>query len=602
MTEARTLYALLPELYRHRDAATGYALRALCEVLDGAAAAIERDIGALYDNWFVETCELWALPYIARLVGIDVPPEGALDPRLLVADAIALARRKGTVPGLEHRLSALSGWPVEIVSSPPRRTAVARYWPDPAFPLRGVPPFAEGGGRFRFHPLGLDCPLFAAPRPRRGIETPFEAQDDAPRPLQRTPAALHALSIHLADEEGRLQALGEGDLAVADLSEWGIGSAEGARAVVDPLLGRFIMRDDARGRPVAVSFAYPAPGMIGGGPYPRADGDPGDGCWIAFVHQEALAEQAPRGAPQVFASLVDALDAYREGRGDGVIRILDSGSYDLGSCALDADALPCAPDPNRPRRLVIEALDGETPVLRGKLAVAGGAAGVALTLRGLWLDGWIALSGSVSAAVEHCTIQRLSALRARSGREGASASVRFSRAGPAAASLSLRACLCGPLDIGAGVALTIADSVVDGYGGAAIAGRGEAALSRATVLGDSEFASVEALDTLFNGGVVVKTAGEGRVASCACLRIESGIGQTHCVLGPGKWAFRSTDFGSPGYGRLRQRGSEALLTAASNGSEIGVFNSDHAQRRLGLLAAALAEGLPLGIGFELEAQ
>ena len=34
---------------------------------------IEEDIAKLYDNWFIETCEPWVIPYIADLIGIKLP-------------------------------------------------------------------------------------------------------------------------------------------------------------------------------------------------------------------------------------------------------------------------------------------------------------------------------------------------------------------------------------------------------------------------------------------------------------------------------------------------------------------------------------------------
>lgn len=597
---ARSVYGLLPELYRRRDADAGHALRALCAVLEGAAATIEGDIAALYDNWFVETCEPWALPYIARLVGLEAVPEGAFDPRLLVADAIALARRKGTIPALEHRLSALSGWPVQVAFSAPKRMALVRYWGDPAFPLRRVPPRADGDRRFRFHPLGIDAQLFAAPRTQRGIETPFCEDADAPRPLERTRDALDAIEILVGDGEEGLATIPPAEMAVADLSDWAALPDDGPRAVVDPILGRFVLRLGSSDGPVAVSFAYPAAGRIGGGPYPRREAEPTEGMWVAYVHKDTVADQGQKSAPPVFASLSDALAAYGEGGADGLILILDSGDYELGAFMLDVDALPCAADPNRPRRLAIEALSGETPVLRGRLTVAGGGGGIDLSLRGLWLDGRIDLDGRVSARLSDCTVH-LPAVREPEDGERSPPAIRFAGAADGVA-LALLACVTGPLVLGAGVALTIGDSIVDGHGGAAISGRSEALVDRATLLGDGAFCRLEGIDTLFDGAVAIENPDASRLAHCALLGGEVHAIARRCVIGPGKWAFRSTDFGGSGYARLKREASETLLAAASNGSEIGVFNEERVQPRLGLMAEALAHTLPLGIDYDIEAQ
>ncbi len=63
------LYELLPAIYRIRDAEQGEPLRALLQVIGEQVNLVEEDIARLYDNWFIETCEDWVVPYIADLVG-----------------------------------------------------------------------------------------------------------------------------------------------------------------------------------------------------------------------------------------------------------------------------------------------------------------------------------------------------------------------------------------------------------------------------------------------------------------------------------------------------------------------------------------------------
>src|SRR3954447_7597061 len=64
------LYGLLPSIYRQRDLDEGEPLRALLAVIEGELTRIETDIDELYDNWFIETCEEWAVPYIGDLLDI----------------------------------------------------------------------------------------------------------------------------------------------------------------------------------------------------------------------------------------------------------------------------------------------------------------------------------------------------------------------------------------------------------------------------------------------------------------------------------------------------------------------------------------------------
>src|SRR5882724_11233918 len=63
------LYDLLPGVYRKRDAEFGQSLRALLRVIAEQVNVVEDDITQLYENWFIETCEDWVVPYIGDLIG-----------------------------------------------------------------------------------------------------------------------------------------------------------------------------------------------------------------------------------------------------------------------------------------------------------------------------------------------------------------------------------------------------------------------------------------------------------------------------------------------------------------------------------------------------
>ena len=63
------LYDLLPGHHRARDAAEGRPLQALMRLLTEELNVVEDDLDQLYDNWFIETCEPWAIPYVGALVG-----------------------------------------------------------------------------------------------------------------------------------------------------------------------------------------------------------------------------------------------------------------------------------------------------------------------------------------------------------------------------------------------------------------------------------------------------------------------------------------------------------------------------------------------------
>ena len=112
------LFDLLPAVYRVRDHAQGDPLRALLAVIEGEVDRVEKDIGALYDNWFIETCDAWVVPYIGDLLGVRGLAHTTGDTfsqRAFVANTLAYRRRKGTAAVLEQLARDLTGWPARAV-------------------------------------------------------------------------------------------------------------------------------------------------------------------------------------------------------------------------------------------------------------------------------------------------------------------------------------------------------------------------------------------------------------------------------------------------------------------------------------------------------
>src|SRR5262249_3058546 len=125
------LYQLLPAVHRLRDADIGEPLRALLGVITEQVDVVEDDIAQLYDNWFIETCEDWVVPYIGDLIGFrpvhDAGATGAVDsaegrlrnkiliPRREVSNTLGYRRRKGTLALLETLAQAVAGWPARAV-------------------------------------------------------------------------------------------------------------------------------------------------------------------------------------------------------------------------------------------------------------------------------------------------------------------------------------------------------------------------------------------------------------------------------------------------------------------------------------------------------
>lgn len=255
------LYQLLPATYRNRDAAAGEPLRALMAILEREAATLEEDITRLYDNWFIETCDEWVVPYIGDLLGVGGlhPAAGAFSQRARVANTIPYRRRKGTAAMLEQLSRDVTGWParvveffqllstsqhlnhvrpenlrtpdlrrtnplelfggpfeeaahtVEVRRIPPGR---GRYnipnvgiflWRLQAFPVVRAPAAPAGDGCYRFSQLGSDLHLFNVPKTEDTI-TELAQEVNVPGPLRRRDLYddLEALRQAIADGQDGL--------------------------------------------------------------------------------------------------------------------------------------------------------------------------------------------------------------------------------------------------------------------------------------------------------------------------------------------------------------------------------------------------------------
>jgi len=130
-TRKDRLYELLPAIYRIRDAEQGEPLKALLQVISEQVNLVEDDIRQLNENWFIETCEDWVVPYLAELIGYEPVHEAGepssgnspeeqlrnkiLIPRREVANTIRYRRRKGSLALLELLANDIAAWPARAV-------------------------------------------------------------------------------------------------------------------------------------------------------------------------------------------------------------------------------------------------------------------------------------------------------------------------------------------------------------------------------------------------------------------------------------------------------------------------------------------------------
>ena len=112
------IWTMIPEVYRNldEDGPNGRALYRLVSAIAVQAAQTRRSIDRLWEDQHIETCEDWAVPYIADLVGTRLLP--ALDQRARrvdVARTMHYRRRRGTPGLLENLATELSGWDIVLV-------------------------------------------------------------------------------------------------------------------------------------------------------------------------------------------------------------------------------------------------------------------------------------------------------------------------------------------------------------------------------------------------------------------------------------------------------------------------------------------------------
>jgi hypothetical protein len=120
-----SLYALLPAYVRQRDQQAGGALAQWMAIVADQVILLERDCARMYDDWFIETCADWVVPYIADLLGHGAPGSSgatrlaagsaASAPRREVANLLAYRRRKGTAALLDELARDGAAWPALAV-------------------------------------------------------------------------------------------------------------------------------------------------------------------------------------------------------------------------------------------------------------------------------------------------------------------------------------------------------------------------------------------------------------------------------------------------------------------------------------------------------
>lgn len=202
------LYRLLPSMYRGRD--DKRELERFVALFGHEAARLRAQIDRLGQDFYIDSCQDWVIPYIADLLDTGIIFNQGARNRADVKNTIKWRRQKGTLAGLEDITSEIGGWGAHAVEMRERlvwsqnlnhrrlqaihavdlangsRLARLRtpfdlscrsvdfrpaneiagayqtgnvtfsVWPVPSQPWVGADPFNGGDGRYFFDPLGRD--------------------------------------------------------------------------------------------------------------------------------------------------------------------------------------------------------------------------------------------------------------------------------------------------------------------------------------------------------------------------------------------------------------------------------------------------------------
>jgi hypothetical protein len=496
--DARTLYALLPSVYRNRDADAGGPLQALVQVVAEQLALLEDNLAQLYDDQFIETCSDWVVPYIGDLIGYRQLRGGASlvsSPRAEVADTIRLRRGKGTAATLETLARDVTGWDAHVVEMV-RRLATAQYMnrvraAAPVFPdLRDPAPLenvgrafdplphtievrnaASGRGwydianiviflwrlqaypivsatatqvdaqRFLFSPYGIPVPLFSKPiskEPGALATTPLNVG----QPLSRLAVAAEPDQYYGSDKSVFIQGVALANLSICNLSDAGGGAwahtpAAGAVAI-DPVLGRIAFGTAPAAAPV-VTYHYGFSADLGGGSYDRL---------ASFQNLSPVV-----AVPGSRATVQAALNA-----------VVGGGAVEIGTSGRFAETIKISPTANG-AIVELRAADQMVPfiALGGDLLVRGANA-AQVCLNGLWIAGGrvrVAAGAEnqlTQLALRHCTLV-----------PGISRAADRSAAQPDAPSLVIETgvtlvidrCILGGIRVAPGARVIITNSIID---------------------------------------------------------------------------------------------------------------------------------------------
>jgi hypothetical protein len=666
MTAPTPLAAWLPPAVRDTPGEQTAEPRLLDALLDAVAGQYEllaADADEVWEDFFIESCAEWAIPYIGALVGAPADAE-----RLEVAFAIALRRRKGTPSALEDFAEIVTGLTARVVEGwqvaawvqrlghppPPRpfwlglgdgsaarvggpfertrrsfspsgrfhpRAATVIVWPWEVRTYRDLEaaPLPESQ-RFALHPLGAEAPLYLRPASAGVDELRAPTGDERDAPVRADYRVVQALA-------GPGQIVFGTNWAVSDQHPLALPSQAGRPTLLELTL------DGALIPWTSLRFGSLPPGAAAPGP-PTATRAVVD---LMRGHVELGASLSGtlratwhRPAPAMIGALASEADGDPAAR--VVVRVNPTLPvagivvHDLASAFTLAEQLcvgtdPDESDPSHPDveirietsdRLAAPTVSLSPTLPRWRLlgtrtatpTILGDLAinldGGCLTLEGFQLTGDLTLGAGLDG-VEIRSITMNPTTGATLQVEG----------GAWGLALSVRGSLLGRLraDLGARP-IVLEDCVVDGRGaalrtcGGDPGGTNAAAVARRTTFAPAiQAESADAIDCIFVDGLEVLQQQEGCLRHCFVAPDTAGTPSRpvmyRCLETPPP-TFASVGFEAAGYYALDLEAHHPLRAAASDGGEPGAYHHRRRAARLARLERRLHEFVPLDIRPRLE--
>lgn len=647
--EKSSLYSLLPAIYRQHefdqpDGKRPKPLQELLGIIEEQAALIESDISQLYDNWFIETCQEWVVPYIGDLLGVSgVRPvsKATFSQRAWIANTLEHRRHKGTLAMLEQLAHDVTDWNAKAVEffqhlsttqnvnhvRPDNSTfdmrsmdeldlagtpfdTLARtadfghiasrrglynipnigifLWRLQSYHVHDSPAYDHGSGRFSFSQLGNDIPLFNHPVTEEGI-THITQETNVPGPIRRR--ALHENPVLYCGEGKSIRITRDGvevdaaSIVSCDLTEWKNAPKKG-KVAVDPVLGRILFPAKEKPESVRVSYYHGFSADMGGGSYLQRD---------TKVEGADLYEIARNAA---ITSIGKAIEEWEKKPRSAVFEITDSDVYEE---SIDELTVPAG------ATLTIRAGEGKRPVIKllKPLVLRSdaheGKSGV--TLEGLVVHcpeskSTLVVKGKGLSFVNvvHCTLvpERVPGTARSIELDGVSDEL----------TLRLERTICGSVaSKNTRAALEAKDSIMDGKGERPAISFYRAKIECCTVFGSISVVLMDlASNSIFSGPAMAERLQKGCARFCY-VPPGSRLGRRyrcqpaeHPATGTeARPYFVSERYGDPGYAQLHASSDREIAEGADNGNEMGAFNHLLQRHRLANLESCLEEYMRFGM-------